>query len=166
MAFIYTNENIESQLANALRRLRHDVLTSLEAGNANRSIADWDVLAFAVSQSGILITHNRLHFVGLHQHHVAAHAGIVVCSVDLDYSRQAQRVSRGDQVEYCGPTRAGKSRLTWRCPYLLPLYTVTPGPMVSASLAIRAGRKAGKGDRRATKTKFCCPSGAKTPRRN
>lgn len=92
MALIYTNENIELQLVNALRVLEHDVLTSLEAGNANLSIADKDVLAFAVSRNRILLTHNRLHFVRLHQHRSATHAGIVVCSVDLDCSGQAQRI--------------------------------------------------------------------------
>lgn len=92
MALIYTNENIEIQVVNALRALQHDVLTSLDAGNANRSIADKDVLAFAVSQNRILITHNRLHFVRLHQHRAAPHAGIVVCSVDLDYRGLTQRI--------------------------------------------------------------------------
>jgi hypothetical protein len=92
VALIYTNENVEQQVVNALRTLGHDVLTSSEAGNANRSIADKDVLAFAASQNRILITHNRLHFVRLHHHRTALHAGIVVCSVDLDYRGQALRI--------------------------------------------------------------------------
>jgi len=92
VALIYTNENIEQQVVNALRALGHDVLTSLEAGNANRSIADKDVLTFAVSQNRILIIHNRVHFVRLHNHRAAPHAGIVVCSVDLDYRGHAQRI--------------------------------------------------------------------------
>ena len=92
MALLYSNESIEQQVMNALRALGHDVLTSLEAGNANRSIADEDVLAFAVSQNRILITHNHLHFVRLHSHRAGPYAGIVVCSVDLDYRGQAQRI--------------------------------------------------------------------------
>ncbi len=92
MALIYTNENIEQQVVDALRALGHDVLTSLAAGNANRAIADKDVLAFAVSQNRILITHNRLHFVRLHNHRGVPHAGIIVCSVDLDHTGQAQRI--------------------------------------------------------------------------
>jgi predicted nuclease of predicted toxin-antitoxin system len=92
VALIYTNENIEQQVVNALRARGHDVLTSLEAGNANRSIADKDVLAFAVSENRIVITHNRLHFVRLHNHRAAPHAGILVCSVDLYYTGQAQQI--------------------------------------------------------------------------
>lgn len=92
MARFYTNENVELQIVEALRSLGHDVLTSLEAGNANRSIEDKDVLAFAVAQDRVLVTHNRLHFVRLHRHRNESHAGIVVCSVDLDYAEVAQRI--------------------------------------------------------------------------
>ena len=92
MARLYTNENIASQVVRDLRALGHDVLTSLEAGNANRSVDDQDVLAFAASQNRILVTRNRPHFLRLHRHRTAAHAGIIVCSVDLDYLGQAKRI--------------------------------------------------------------------------
>jgi len=39
-----------------------------------------------------VLTHNRLHFVRLHNTHVADHSGIVVCSVDLDFRRLARRI--------------------------------------------------------------------------
>ncbi len=90
MARFYTNENVELQVVEALRSLGHDVLTSLEAGNANRSIEDKDVLAFAIMQNRVLVTHNRLHFVRLHRHRNEPHPGIVVCSVGLDYAEVAQ----------------------------------------------------------------------------
>ncbi len=51
MALIYTNENIEQQVVNALRALRRDVLTSLEAVNANRSMVDEDVLTIAARRT-------------------------------------------------------------------------------------------------------------------
>ena len=35
MARFYSNKNIPAQVVRELRRLGHDVLTSLEAGNAN-----------------------------------------------------------------------------------------------------------------------------------
>lgn len=61
MARFYSNENIPKQVADELtNRFRHDVLTSLAARNANRSIPDQDVLAFAVETARILLTYNRL----------------------------------------------------------------------------------------------------------
>lgn len=47
MAFLSANENFPYQVVQALRGLGHDVLTSLEAGNANQSIPDEQVLEFA-----------------------------------------------------------------------------------------------------------------------
>jgi hypothetical protein len=61
--------------------LRDDVLTSLEAGNANAAVPDNEVLAFARSEGRILLSHNRRHFIRLHQHRVEDHPGIVVCSL-------------------------------------------------------------------------------------
>ena len=92
MARLYTNENIALQLVLELRSLGHDVLTSYEAGNANRSIDDADVLTFAIAESRILVTYNRLHFLRIHKHRQAPHAGIVLCSVDFDYAGQARQI--------------------------------------------------------------------------
>ena len=47
MARFYSNENIAAQVVLELRRLGHDVLTTLEAGNANAAVPDDEVLAFA-----------------------------------------------------------------------------------------------------------------------
>jgi Domain of unknown function (DUF5615) len=68
------------------------VLTSLEAGNANAAVPDNEVLAFARSEGRILLSHNRRHFLRLHQHRTEDHAGIVVCSFDPDFSALAQRI--------------------------------------------------------------------------
>lgn len=76
-----------------LRRLGHDVLTSIDAGNANASVPDSEVLAFAARESRILLSHNRRHFLRLHQSRTEAHAGIVVCTVDSDFCQLAQRHS-------------------------------------------------------------------------
>lgn len=92
MSRYYSNENIALQLVIELRRLGADVLTSLEAGNANASIPDENVLAFAASQGRILLSHNRRHFMRLHQRLAATHSGIVLCSVDPDFAGQAQRI--------------------------------------------------------------------------
>jgi len=66
VALFYSNENIALQVVMELRRLGHDVLTSMEAGNANLSVPDAEVLDFAVSKGRILVTHNRRHFLQLH----------------------------------------------------------------------------------------------------
>jgi predicted nuclease of predicted toxin-antitoxin system len=63
MARFYSNENFPNQVITELRRLGHDVVTSFDAGNANRGVPDAEVLAYAVSHDRILLTHNRLHFL-------------------------------------------------------------------------------------------------------
>ena len=56
MARFYTNENFALQVVTELRRLGHDVITSLEAGKANSAAPDIEVLAFAVTEGRILLT--------------------------------------------------------------------------------------------------------------
>ena len=92
MARFYTNENIPLQVVTELRRLGHDVLTSLDAGTANAAVPDSEVLAFAAADSRILLSHNRRHFLALHRNRTADHPGIVVCTVDPDFARLAQRI--------------------------------------------------------------------------
>ena len=92
MARFYSNENFPAQTVRKLRELGHDVLTSLEAGNANRSVPDTEVLGFAASDGRILLTQNRLHFLRLHRAGLVAHAGIVLCTYDPDFERQALRI--------------------------------------------------------------------------
>ena len=84
MARFYSNENIAAQVVTELRSLGHDVLTSLEAGNANASVPDHVVLAFATSARRILLTHNRRHFLLLHLRRSESHCGIVLCTFDAD----------------------------------------------------------------------------------
>jgi len=92
VARFHTNENIPLQVVTELRRLGHDVPTSLDAGTANAAVPASEVLAFAATDSRILLTHNRRHFLSLHRNRTADHAGIVICTVDPDFSRLAQRI--------------------------------------------------------------------------
>jgi hypothetical protein len=92
MARVYSDENMPLAVVEELRRLGHDVLTSHEAGNANRSVSDEDVLSFASGVRRILITLNRKHFIRLHEMKLQAHAGIFVCFFDADFVRQANRI--------------------------------------------------------------------------
>ena len=91
MARLYANENFPLPVVEALRKLSHDVLTTLDAGKANQSIPDDQVLQFARSENRAVLTLNRKHFVRLHESG-AAHAGVVVCTFDPDFSGQAHRI--------------------------------------------------------------------------
>jgi hypothetical protein len=87
----YANENFPGPAVTRLRHLGHDVLTTLEAGQANLKIPDADVVQFAAGQRRVVLTLNRRDFVALHDGD-ANHAGIVVCHEDLDFMRLANRI--------------------------------------------------------------------------
>ena len=93
MARFYANENIAQPVVKELRRLGHDVLTSMEAGRANSSVPDSEVLGFAAAEGRILLSHNRLHFIRLHHLWTKGHAGIVLCTVDPDFRSLAQHIN-------------------------------------------------------------------------
>ncbi|HXG19226.1 MAG TPA: DUF5615 family PIN-like protein [Methylomirabilota bacterium] len=97
MARLYADENFPYPVVLELRRLGHDVLTMQEAGQA---AADEVVLTEATENSRTVLTHNRKHFIHLHNSH-PHHAGIIVCTIDLDFESVAGRIhaaieSQGD----------------------------------------------------------------------
>jgi len=92
VARFYSKENIALQVVMELRRLGHDVLTSVEAGNANASVPDSEALGFASSRQRILLTHNRRHFVQLHLRRAESHGGVALCTFDADFTGQAKRI--------------------------------------------------------------------------
>lgn len=91
MARLYANENFPLPVVEALRRLGHDVLTIQDAGGGERAIPDIEVLTEASSNQRAVLTLNRKHFVRLH-HEQPQHAGIVVCTFDADFERQARQI--------------------------------------------------------------------------
>jgi Domain of unknown function (DUF5615) len=91
VAAFYADENFPLGTVETLRRLGHDVLTALEAGQANRRLPDDAVLDFARAAGRALLTLNRWHFIGLHSSN-PRHAGIVACSEDPDVERQADAI--------------------------------------------------------------------------
>ncbi len=91
MALIYANENFPIQVVQALRALGHDVLTTVEAGNANQSTPDEEVLAYATQSRRALLSLNKRDFIRLHNHN-QDHAGIIICSQDIDVAGQADRI--------------------------------------------------------------------------
>ena len=91
MARFYANENSPLPVVAALRQFGHDVLTSLEAGNAGQRVPDEQVLAFAIQHQRTILTLNRRHFVRLHLQH-PQHSGIVACTYDADFGALAARI--------------------------------------------------------------------------
>jgi hypothetical protein len=90
------NENFPMPVVEGLRRLGHDVLTIHETGQTGTAMPDEAVLRFATEQERALLTLNRKHFVALHLRH-PHHAGIVVCTFDPDFTRQAQQIHEAIQ---------------------------------------------------------------------
>jgi uncharacterized protein with PIN domain len=98
MAKFYSNENFPIPAVVALRALGHDVVTIQERGRANESTSDPDVLRFATSEGRAVLTLNRRDFYRLHDQ-IQAHAGIVVCVADSDFSRLARMIHERIQAE-------------------------------------------------------------------
>lgn len=71
MAQLYSNENFPLPVVEHLRSLRHDVLTTLDAGKANQAVPDAEVLNFARSQNRAVLTLNRRHFIKRSPHNPA-----------------------------------------------------------------------------------------------
>ena len=91
MARFYADENFPLPVVTELRRLGHDVLTAIEADQANKLIPDDAVLVFASAENRAILTLNRKHFIRLHSQS-SDHAGIVVCTFDVDFAGQAARI--------------------------------------------------------------------------
>ncbi|MGI0488139.1 DUF5615 family PIN-like protein [Pantanalinema rosaneae CENA516] len=89
MIRLYADEQFPLPVVELLRELGHDVLTVQESGNAGFS--DPQVLAFAIANERAVLTINRRDFKQLHRLS-ADHAGIVVCSEDLNFVRLANRI--------------------------------------------------------------------------
>ena len=91
MASLYANENFPAPVVAELRNFGHDLLTVQETGKAEQRWPDAEVLAFAISQGRAGLTLNRRHFFQLHATQ-PAHAGIIACTFDPDFIRQAKRI--------------------------------------------------------------------------
>ena len=91
MARLYANENFPRKVVELPRAEGHDVLTTMEAGNAGQAIPDSAVLDFATSAGRAVLTLNRSDFIRLHRQS-PDHAGIIICTQDGDVAGQAQRI--------------------------------------------------------------------------
>lgn len=85
----YSNENFDMDMVKILRELGHTVITSYEAGQANKKIPDDKVLNYGTEQELAVITFNRDDFIELHKSGVH-HSGIIICKTDRDYQKQIE----------------------------------------------------------------------------
>lgn len=80
-AYVYLDEDVSVLVASLLEARGFDTTTARDEEMLGQD--DPEQLAFAVSQSRCIITHNRLHFEELHKEYVAAgkaHFGIVIAT--------------------------------------------------------------------------------------
>jgi hypothetical protein len=98
MARLYANENFPQPVVIRLRELGHDVLTVMETGKSEQAWPDVAVLAFATEQGRAVLTLNRRHFVKLHDEQ-PKHGGIVACTFDPEFPRQATRIHEAIESE-------------------------------------------------------------------
>ncbi|RME61216.1 hypothetical protein D6779_00470, partial [Candidatus Parcubacteria bacterium] len=91
MARLYANENFPFPVVEELRRLKHDVITMGDTGQAGQGLSDEAVLAYAIQEKRAVITMNRRHFIRLH-HLRPDHKGIIVCTYDPDFVSLAKRI--------------------------------------------------------------------------
>lgn len=98
MARLLADENFPFPVTQELRRLGHDVATLEELGKADQGLLDAAVLALGTEEERAVVTINRRHFVRLHEED-SAHAGIVVCSLDIDFEGQANRIATALEAE-------------------------------------------------------------------
>ena len=91
MVAFYADECFPLPVVDALRRRGHDVLTALEAGQANQRVPDDAVVEFATRSGRAVLTLNRREFIALHVR-IPRHAGIAVCTEDADVDRLAAAI--------------------------------------------------------------------------
>jgi hypothetical protein len=92
VAKFYADENFPHPVVEELRALGHDVLTIQETGRAGQGASDEDVLDSAAVGQRAVLTLNRKHFMKLHRKR-QDHAGIVACTVDLNFIALAHRIN-------------------------------------------------------------------------
>ena len=89
MASFYAEEQFPRRVVKFLRSFGHSVLTVQEADNFG--LSDDQMLAFAIAHNRAVLTLNRKDFIQLHRQN-SKHKGIIVCSRDDDWQRQAERI--------------------------------------------------------------------------
>lgn len=83
---LYLDEDVNVLVADLLRARGFGAITAREAGQLQKS--DAAQLAYAISQSKVLLTHNRVDFEALAQSYFAAgqmHCGLILATRNQPY---------------------------------------------------------------------------------
>ena len=91
MARLFADENFPRPVVEGLRARGHEVVTLQETGEGGLSLPDDVVLSRATAEGRAVLTMNRRHFMVLHRAR-PEHGGIVACTFDPDFPRQAARI--------------------------------------------------------------------------
>src|SRR5205809_861772 len=91
MAAFYMDENVPSELSDAVRALGHDVFTVQADGRASQGVDDPDVFARAIELGRAVVTNNRRDYHRLHRIH-PDHTGIITYTNDPDRASLALRI--------------------------------------------------------------------------
>lgn len=102
MARFLADEDFSFRVVKALRAGGADGMTALEAGLANRGVADSLVLAKAVELDRCRLPHNRRDFLRLHRERNGQHAGMVLCPHHVDVAEMAESILRLTAGRECG----------------------------------------------------------------
>jgi predicted nuclease of predicted toxin-antitoxin system len=93
---LYTDEDVDTRLAEQLRRLGYDAISCREADNANRGLSDEWQLRYATDEGRAILVHNISDFVVLDgQWRVRGdeHAGIILAEQSLMLGELVRRTA-------------------------------------------------------------------------
>jgi len=113
---LFTDEDVDPDLAEALRRRGYDAVCCLQAGRSNLRISDHDQLTYAAQQGRAILVFNVVDYVRLDRRWKAAgqqHAGIVVSPKIEDVGELLRRVMR--HLDIVSPDQQGDT-LLWLLP--------------------------------------------------
>ncbi len=113
---LYTDENIDPELARALSRRGYDGESCHEAGRANRGIPDEAQLAYAAQHGRAILTFDYLDFLHLDaawKRSGRQHAGIIISHELADIG---ELLHRGERHLGTYPPEAQHNTLLWLDP--------------------------------------------------
>lgn len=93
---LLADENFPFPTVEHLRQMGHDVVTLLDLGKAEQAMPDKEVLQLATDLHRAILTFNRRDFIRLHRQS-EEHAGIIVCTLDINFHRLADNIDRAMQ---------------------------------------------------------------------
>jgi hypothetical protein len=94
---VYTDEDVDVRVAEQLKRLRYDVASCRDEGNAGRRLSDDWQLGYAAEHGRAILIHNIPHYVVLDRDWKAQgreHAGIICAPMRTPLGELGRRLRR------------------------------------------------------------------------